>query len=381
MMNLRLILLCCLLIFFGYTVSACQGNNPVATTVPTQPATTPTLIPTNTPAPTHTPQNTPTPISIDPAAQISFTHSGHYFAVNYPDTWKPYEQPNGVIILSPDNQIGYTVVFNDVGTLYSPDELNQYLMSFIGQNFAAEGAEFKAISHQKNKDGSIVAQFFTTDPQLGETISQVHIQQNDTVVFLVYISAPAETWKPALDQLQPLLDTFTPLTATDSEQATPPPPEWTLIGPSGKEFGFLVASDWDVLEQDKQLISVGLPENGMMFTASNFRWPGADNANAAREAALAHIEELQQQFTGLQHLPPVEFPLDTASGVTIDYIYTPDDGTTMAGSVITAVGNGKMHKIVLLAPTDFYEAALQWFNPMIKSFKFLSPGKGLPKDE
>ena len=116
----------------------------------------------------------------------------------------------------------------------------------------------------------------------------------------------------------------------------------------------------------------------MTFSTSNFTWPDAvANPQAAEEVALAHVAELTQVFTDVQHLPPTEFPLDTTTGVTIDFVYIDGDGQLVAGSVITGVGNGKMHKIEFTAPTDFYDAALEWFNHMYKSFKFLSPDLGL----
>jgi hypothetical protein len=45
----------------------------------------------------------------------------------------------------------------------------------------------------------------------------------------------------------------------------------------------------------------------------------------------------------------------------------------MAGSVITAASEGQMYRIVFLAPAEYYQGALEWFNPMYKSFRILSP--------
>jgi hypothetical protein len=43
----------------------------------------------------------------------------------------------------------------------------------------------------------------------------------------------------------------------------------------------------------------------------------------------------------------------------------------MAGSLITAVSEGQLYRITFLAPAEMYEGALQWFNPMYKSFTIL----------
>jgi hypothetical protein len=120
----------------------------------------------------------------------------------------------------------------------------------------------------------------------------------------------------------------------------------------------------------------------MTFTASKFSWPQIRlDPQAAEKAALAHLENLAAEYKNVQSLPPTEFPLHTATGTTIDFVYTTDDDVIMAGSVITAAHDGKMYKIVFTAPTDFYEPALEWFNPMYKSFRFLEPEEFLEELE
>jgi hypothetical protein len=32
-----------------------------------------------------------------------------------------------------------------------------------------------------------------------------------------------------------------------------------------------------------------------------------------------------------------------------------------------------MYRVVFLAPAEYYQGALEWFNPMYKSFRILSP--------
>jgi hypothetical protein len=332
-----------------------------------------------TPTTVASPTPVPSPeINID--AVTAYTHASHRFRVDYPSTWNTFDQPNGVVVLEPTGRMGYSVFFRDVGRAYNQDELNQYLMGFIAQNFAGEAADFQAISQKLRGDGTIDAEFSTRDPKLGQTFNRIHARQKGNTVFLLYSTAPFKQWSVVQGQLQQLVDTFAPL---DTAAAGPAEaPEWRLIGPTSKEFAFLASSDWEVVEQTADTVTVKSPSGGMTFTATNFLWPGTQSnpVDAAQEAALKYVETLKKSNQQVQALPVTRFPLGEATGATIDFVYTTAEGQTMAGSVITGVGLGKMHQIVFTSPTDFYEAGLEWFNPMYQSFKFLSPEAGLPKE-
>lgn len=358
------------LITLGLTTGlwACQPSSPP--------------LPTPAPAPTVslTASNTPTPVSLSDLA--TFTHASQRFSLAYPVGWDVFEQDNGVIVLAPGEKFGYSVVFTDVGQLYTPDQMKKYIASFVAQNFADTGLEFKALSYQPQANGSTVARFSTIDPELGPTIGQVNVRQQGPVIYVVYINAPETQWPVLEPVFQTLADSLTVAETAPPASATPTPPVWVLVGPASQEFGFLASSNWQTVTKDDYAISVSSPEQNMVFAASSFPWPGAlSNPQAATEAALAHIAELQANFSNVQHLPPAVYPLDTATGTTIDFVYTTAAGQTVAGSVITAVGEGKMHKIVFTAPPELYDLALEWFNPMLKSFKFLSPQKGLNENE
>jgi hypothetical protein len=335
---------------------------------------------TASPTPTATtaapaPDRTPTSV-VSSASLQSYTHTSNRFRLGYPATWKLVERPDGVILLEPTAKAGYSVVFSDVGKTFDAQELNQYLLTFVAQNFAGEGSNFQPIHQEQAADGTVTVEFGWSDPHLGPTISQLRLFQKDTIVFILHISTAKEQWQVSRKELERLSDTFTPLDTHPEPTVQPPepPPSWALIGPESKEFGFFYASDWEVLEQSHNSVSVTLSSLGLTFTASNFSWPRVmEDTKAAEKAALAHLEMLRDSYDDVQHLPPGEFPLDTATGSTIDFIYTAGDGTSTAGSVITAAHKGKMHKIVFTAPAEVYDAALQWFNPMYKSFKFLSP--------
>jgi hypothetical protein len=368
-----------LLLIVGLTLilQACRDNTQHnSKTLATAPLTPIILSPTDVPV-------APTSVVSDQLVLNNYTHIDNRFRIAYPDNWEFFERPDGVIIIEPNDRAGYSVVFKDVKTAYNSQELNQYLVTYVAQNFAGEGSNFKAISQEQLSNGLVVAQFTSIDANLGSAVSEVRVLQQDTVVYVVHLSTIEEQWTISHNKLQELADSFTPLdtSSVTATQTPSEPPTWALIGPDNKEFGFLYATDWEILEQSKNLVSVRQIEIDMTFTASKFTWPQANSeSKAAEKAALAHVETLAQEYNNVQNLPPTEFPLDTATGATIDFLYTASDGSDIAGSVITAVNDGKMHKLVFTAPAGFYEAALQWFNPMYKSFKFLEPQDIIAED-
>lgn len=360
---------CFVLLIFLAAVVACTGTPPSAATASlSSPVPTTTAIASSTEVPAA---------SLNLSETVTFTHSSQLFAINRPSDWQIVEQDNGVVALSPVNRAGLTVIFTNNGESYTSTQLEQYLLGFIAQNFDQDGADFKALSLEQRADGSIAADFSVHDPEFERMVSQARVVQQDGVIFLVYSSAPETIWQAYSEPLQALVNSLVPLDTTGLQMSTPEPPVWTLIGPDSQEFGFLVSNDWQIVYRDQHEVSTESPSGKMRFTASNFTWPDAANPQAAQDAALAHLAELTQVYTDVQHLPPTEFPLDTATGATIDFVYIDENGEPVAGSVITGVGNGKMHKVEFTAPTDFYDAALGWFNPMYKSFKFLAPDVGL----
>jgi hypothetical protein len=305
----------------------------------------------------------------------NYTHPTKRFSISYPDNWQLFERADGVIFIDSGNHAGYSVAFNDVEQAYSEQELNQYLVSFVAKNFTGAGTNFKAISQEQKADGSVVARFSSFDANLGQAVSEVRVQQVDTIVFVVLINATETQWAVAQHQLQRLADTFTPLETGPAAEGTPTlePPVWVLIGPTSNKFGFLYPSDWKVLRQDTSSAAVGMPDTELVFEAKVVELTGASNdlQAAAEQAALAYVEELDQEYENVQNLPPQEFPLDTLAGATIDFLYTDRDGTEMAGSIITAVQGNELYQVVFSSSAETYQAALEWFNPMYKSVKIL----------
>lgn len=353
-------------------LAGCQGaaTRPAFRPIRPDPTSTPTVIPGG-----GEPAGRPTSVVSDQVPLSNYTHPTKRFSISYPDNWQLFERADGVIFIDSGNHAGYSVAFNDVEQAYSEQELNQYLVSFVAKNFTGAGTNFKAISQEQKADGSVVARFSSFDANLGQAVSEVRVQQVDTIVFVVLINATETQWAVAQHQLQRLADTFTPLETGPAAAGTPTlePPVWVLIGPTSNKFGFLYPSDWKVLRQDTSSAAVGMPDTELVFEAKVVELTGASNdlQAAAEQAALAYVEELDQEYENVQNLPPQEFPLDTLAGATIDFLYTDRDGTDMAGSIITAVQGNELYQVVFSSSAETYQAALEWFNPMYKSVKIL----------
>jgi hypothetical protein len=341
--------------------------------------------PTATPTPAA-PVPTPSPTSVvsDLVATQTYTHTTQRFQVDYPKNWQSVERPDGVIFVDPGNQAGYSVFFNDVGKTYSAKQLNQYLVTFVAQNFDTQTPDFAVISQETQKDGSVLAQFTQTDPKLGATINEIRVLQKDTLVYVLLISITQTQWEISAERLHKLAATLTPLDTSPMTEAEPTtePPVWVLIGPTSNAFAFFYPSDWEILAQEENTVTVAMPDTGIVFEAGALAWPGADSdPDSAQKAAQAFVTSLGKKHERLQSLPPAEFPLHTFTGATIDFLYTTKNGENIAGSVITAAHEGKMYRIVFWAPAEYYQGALEWFNPMYKSFETLVPEELLIEPE
>jgi hypothetical protein len=333
------------------------------------PTATPTLPVSGSPPP-------PTSVVSDQVHISRFTHSSQRFSLNYPENWQPFEQPNGVQLIEPDGHAGYTVLFTDLGQPYTPEELGRLLVSLVRDNFVKKEEGFEVISQETQANGSIVARFSTIDPNLGQTINEVRLWQQETLAFIVLISATTEQWAVSQRSLQSLADTLTVHDAGPVAQTTPTttPPTWELIGPASNRFGFFYPSNWQVARQDENVVTVVMPEQPVTFEAQLIT--GKDTPEAA---AQAFIDTLAGQSAQFDSLPPAEFPLDTLTGLTVDFLYTPPNGPAMAGTIIVAGGPEGLYQIVFTAPAEFFEPALQWFNPMYQSFRILNPADLVPQ--
>ena len=219
-------------------------------------------------------------------------------------------------------------------------------------------------------------------PVLGLAINEIRIRQLDTIVFISLISATQEQWELSENKLQTLIDTFTPLDTSPVElQTAEEAPVWVLTGPTSNQFGFFAPSDWETLSQNEHAVAIGQPDSDLRFEAQVSPWTGAKPALETAEAvALSYLTTLSETYKMVEHSPPAEFPLNAASGMTVDFLYFTEKEGQIAGSIITAAHEGQIYQIVFTAPVQAYEGALQWFNPMYQSFTFLAPEEFLDEE-
>jgi hypothetical protein len=366
-----------LLLLMGLALSGCAGARPAdrpdfvpirpdATATPPDPATTNTA---------------PTPVVPDQISRTGYTHFSNRFSIDYPANWERFERPDGVVFLDPGGHAGYSVFFSDVGKSYTQEELNQYLATFVAKNFAEQEAHYAPLNQETRPDGSIIAQFSSTDPHLGPALNEVRLSQKDTFVYVVFISAAEEQWPLAQERFHQLADTLKPLDTTPAV-AVPPtdePPVWVLVGPTGQGFAFMSPSDWQITRQDETSVVVTMPDNEVTFEASVSE---QNSGQTAATAAEAYVADLKKMYKDLQSRPTESFQLDQVKdGATVDFLYTTADGVSTAGSIITAVNQGQTYRVIFSASAKTYPYALEWFNPMYKSFRILPAEDIIPLEK
>jgi len=328
-------------------------------------------VPLTTPSETIQPAE-PTSVVSDYVAINQYIHETNRFAINYPDNWWSVDQPDGVLFVEPSDQAGYSVFFSDVGRVYNQKELRQYMLTFLIDNLIDNPDNFSLIDEWREADGSLVLQFRSQDdPSTGDMVNELQAYQHDTIVYLLLMSINEAQWAISEAKVAGLLASFIALETKPLATPTLEAPVWELIGPLSAEFGFMSPSDWQILHQETDLVSVAMPETEIIFTANNYFWSPND-PQAAENAIALYLNELETEFTEIQHQPLTEFPLYNLTGATIDFTYKTQAGEHMAGSIITALSGDKIYQIVFTAPALEYENSLYWFNPMYKSFKTLS---------
>lgn len=319
---------------------------------------------------------TPTSVIGDGMAIITYVHPSNRFQIDYPANWHTVARPDGVVFLDPGDGAGYSINFVDVGETYATTALNQYLVTFVGENYG-NFPGFRLIVQEQQPDGSVSAQFFSEDPTLGRAINEIRVRQVDTIVFITLVTVTEAQWEISRDRLLGLISTsFQPLDTAPPPTPTAEPPVWTLIGSTDQRFAFLYSDEWDVASQNDTSVVIIPPEDPqIIFEASHRLWsPPRDDAIAEAIAVIENfLLALESQYTNVQRRPVEEFPLDTATGVTVDYLYDTAAGETIAGSMVVVAQGDRVYQVRFQAPAEFYQGALQWFNPMLQSFKILNP--------
>ncbi|MDM8518982.1 hypothetical protein QUF64_02980, partial [Anaerolineales bacterium HSG6] len=363
--------LVCLTVGLLLLLTACdQGDQPVQP--PPQAPAQPIAAPEHTA--TIVPADQPTPIIADQIRFNQYTHPSNKFSIDYPDNWWLVDREDGVLFVEPGDEGGYSVYFDDVGEPYNRDRMRQYIAIFMAANLIDIGQGDEILEERTEADGTIVVQFESSDPSLGKAINELRAKQYDTVIYTVLVSTNEVQWRVSQKQLQTVIGSFTPLDTTPIVQAMPTdePPVWVLVGPNNSNFGFFYPSNWEIIHQTEETISVGVPELSLTFSANQQLWPQADN-QAVLEASQIYLDRLETQNKNLQYSNSVGFPLHELAGINIDFVYTDATDVTYAGSMISAADQGHIYQVIYTAPITDYRASLALFNPMYQSFKFLSP--------
>ena len=352
-------------------LTACgRGNQPIQ--LPPQAPVKPIATPNNEATPA--PADQPTPIIADQIRFNQYTHPSNRFSINYPDNWWLVDREDGVLFVEPGDDGGYSVYFDDVGEPYDRDRMRQYLAIFMAANLIDIGQGDEILEERTEPDETIVVRFQSSDPSLGKAINELRAKQYDTIIYIILISANEIQWEVSQTQLQAIVESFVPLDTSPVLQTTPTdePPVWMLVGPNNSNFGFFYPSNWEIINQTEETISVGVPELNLVFSAEQQFWLKADN-QAVLQASQNYLNRLEKQNKNLQYSDSVEFPLHELKGINIDFVYTDATNAIHAGSIIAAADQEYIYQVVYTAPITDYRASLALFNPMYQSFKFLNP--------
>ncbi len=333
----------------------------------------PTIRPPQPDAPTMPPPEVgaePTSIVVEQVALREFVHPTSRFSINHPDNWRIVAQTDGVLLIEPSGNGGYSIFFADVQQTYSLGELRNYMLSFLLENLVDTPDNFVLLGENQTTAGQLTLQFESVDPQLGDTINELRAVQHDTIVYLLLISTTPTQWEISQSKLYRLLDSFRPLDTNPAPTPTPVPPEWEVTGSLNAELAFLYPSDWQILTQTDNAVIVGMPDTDISFSGSNLPWSSTDSAAATNAIAL-YLQALQDTYPTVEAQPLSEQTIQNLTGVGTQFVYTTEDGTVMQGAITAVYRQGKVYQMVFTAPADVYEVSLNWFVPMYNSFRIL----------
>ena len=85
------------------------------------------------------------------------------------------------------------------------------------------------------------------------------------------------------------------------------------------------------------------------------------------------INKRKERFPDLKPFEPEPFMLAGIQGVTLDYTFTGEGGVLIYESVIAISNEGEGYAVNLSAKQEEYEGMLQYFNPILQSFRLDSP--------
>ena len=305
------------------------------------------------------------PILVQDAILQTYTHTpSQRFSIAYPADWDVLEQPNGVLFIEPANRAGYSVFISQTQI----EDPNTYALQFVQDNFGASNT-FQILSKTET-----TIQFKGDDTNLGPAVNELTFLPDGDDMFLVLITVVEDEWDEAAEDLREITASLTfsqPATPTPDSTEPDAPPLWLLYGHPSNHFGFLYPDNWQLTDDDRS-VDLVQPEQQYRFSVQVIDAPGAgEDANIVETYTQEQVQLLGEQFETFEALPVTAYQAGQGSGYTADYLYQNEEGLAVAGSIIVTGIDDHLYHVSISAPAVLYDEALEWFNPMLQSFKVL----------
>lgn len=298
----------------------------------------------------------------------NYTPRSGQFSIDFPDNWRTFEQADRVLFVDPKGQAGYSVFTIQTETGLSSRELDEFAAQFVQSNFGQE-PDFEVLAQEGE-----TFRFKSIDATFGPSINEAAIRQQDQIAFITLLTVAEDKWDASAAALRELIGSLQIHPQSSSPPATPTsPPMWELYTDPDLSIAFLYPNNW-VITQTEQSAQAVWPEYQMAFSVDVILSPGAGKASETLITYLnAQTQTLKTRFEDLQTLPPAEFQAGDMIGYTLDYLYTTgSDNGQIAGSIIALGVDDTIYRIAISSPAPVYPTALEWFNPMMQSFKILN---------
>ncbi len=311
---------------------------------------------------------TPAGVLFENISTQTYTPRSGQFSIDFPDNWRTFEQADRVLFIDPKGQAGYSVFTVQTETGLSSLELDEFTAQFVQRNFGQEPG-FEVLA----QEGGGTIRFKSVDAAFGPSINEAAARQQNQTVFITLLTVAEDKWDASAAALRELIGSLQIYPQSSSPPATPTsPPMWELYTNPDLSIAFLYPNNW-VITQTEQSVQAVWPEYQMAFTVDVISLPGAGETPETLITYLnAQTQTLKTKFTDLQTLPPTEFKAGNMSGYTLDYLYTAPDGEQIAGSIMALGVKDFIYRISISSPAPVYPAALDWFNPMMQSFKIVN---------
>ena len=299
-----------------------------------------------------------------------YTSRSGQFSIEFPDNWRTFEQADRVLFVDPKGQAAYSVFTVQTEAGLSPQKLNEFAAQFAQDNFGQESG-FEILPAAGD-----VIRFKSVDPSFGPAINEIAALQRGETVFVTLLTVAQNQWDASAAGLRKLVGSLKITPLSTSPLATPTsPPMWELYTNPDLNVAFLYPNNW-VITQTAQSVQVVWPQYQMAFTVNAVSVP---RAGEKPEALISYLntqtQTLKAAFADLQTLSPTEFQAGNMIGYTLDYLYTGPDDEQIAGSIIALGVDNTLYRIDISSPAPVYPTALNWFNPMLQSFKIVKSEK------